>query len=96
MSTLYVADGDIDFESVRGFDSGGVRGQEDDRKGSVALVDEAGNCLLVYAPTDGWPVTFEVCGQNDPRSIVAAIRRKLGVCLVSEYEDAFEKLRRKL
>ena len=94
MSTLYVADGRLTFESVQSFDSQGVCAQESDEDGNVFLTDGT-NCLWVYAPTDDWPVAFEACGKNNPTKIISAIEKVLGVCLVSEHEDAFDRLRTK-
>jgi hypothetical protein len=94
MASLFVADGEVSFAVLRSFDSQGVCARESDEDGNVFLTDGT-NCLWVYAPTDDWPVAFEACGKNDPAKIISVIEEVLGVHLISEYEEVFEKLRRK-
>ena len=94
MATLYVADRKLTFDSLRSFDAQGVCARESKEDGDVFLTDGT-NCLLVYAPTDEWPVTFEVCGKNNPTKIISAIEKHFGVCLISEHDGVFEVLRRK-
>jgi len=89
MSTLFIANGHIAFESLRQFDEDGVHTQKSDEKGIILLTDGT-NFVWVYPPVDDWPVTFEACGRNDPSTIIAAIERKLGVCLVAEHDEEFE------
>lgn len=94
MSTLFVPNKPLSFEAIRTFDRDGVRSSEDEEDSSVILTDGK-SCLTAYPPTDGWPVTFERCGNNDPSAIIAAIEKAYGVVFVSEHDEEFEELRGK-
>ena len=93
MSTMFVADQKISFDSLRNLDADDVRTQEIDENGNILLTDGK-SCLWVYQATTDWPVAFERCGKNDPAMIISAIEKVLNVCLISEYEEEFEKLRK--
>ncbi len=92
MSTYFIPDGPLAFESLREFDHSGVHAAPADSDGSVVLTDGHENYIRAYPATPNDPVTFERSGANDPDRIIAALESAFHINLVSEYDEEYELL----
>ena len=95
MSTLFVPDGPFAFDDLRSFSSHGVHTTSIDEDGSIVITDGRDSYIRAYPASRRDPITFERCGDNDPSRILEVLESVLNVCLVSEYEEEYDLIRKR-